>query len=97
METVPNHPTRWVADKNPAYEQTIWRCANGYGASIVRHQHAYGGYELAVIRFEGEGPKWHITYDTPITNDDIGWLDDEKAEALLDAIAALPAPKAVDA
>ena len=46
---------------------------NGYGASIVRGNRTYGGdkdlYELAVLDNEGR-----VTYDTPITNDVIGYL-----------------------
>jgi len=45
---------------------------NGYKASIVCHEYSYGGdrglYELAVIRDN------RIVYDTPITNDVLGWL-----------------------
>jgi len=47
---------------------------NGYGASVVKSPYTYGGdkglYELAVFK-DGE-----ITYDTPITNDVIGYLRD---------------------
>ena len=46
---------------------------NGYGASVVIGPFTYGGdqgfYEMAVIDSEGK-----ILYDTPITNDVIGWL-----------------------
>ena len=49
---------------------------NGYGASIVKTPHTYGGdkglYELAVF-----GKNGHITYDTPITDDVIGYLRPE--------------------
>ena len=46
---------------------------NGYGVSIIKHEYSYGGpkgfYELAVINSEGD-----VVYDTPITDDVIGWL-----------------------
>jgi hypothetical protein len=49
---------------------------NGYGASIVKTPHTYGGdkglYELAVFGKDG-----HITYATPITDDVIGYLRPE--------------------
>ena len=45
---------------------------NGFGVSVVKSQYTYGGdkglYELAVFK---DG---NITYDTPITNDVIGYL-----------------------
>ena len=50
---------------------------NGYGASIVQTDYSYGGrlglYELAVLDKDG-----HITYNTPITEDVIGYLNHEK-------------------
>ena len=50
---------------------------NGYGASVVRHSGSYGGsrglYELAVLDNNGK-----LTYDTPITEDVIGYLSSEK-------------------
>jgi len=46
---------------------------NGYGASVIRHEHSCGGkkglYELAVLDNEG-----NLTYDTPVTNDVLGFL-----------------------
>jgi hypothetical protein len=61
---------------------------NGYGASIVKHQYSYGGkdglYELAVIDSEGQ-----ITYDTPITNDVIGYLSESDVETHLNEIKNL--------
>lgn len=71
---------------------------NGYGASVVCHGCSYGGdqglFELAVVRFVGEN-RWEITYDTPITDDVIGWLEEYEVDDLLLAIEALPNPDVV--
>ena len=70
--------------------QRIYRFANGYGASVVRHEHSYGGrqglFELDVLDSNDE-----LCYDTPITNDVIGWLTHEQVDELLDKISKLPA------
>ena len=69
---------------------------NGYGASIVKFHGSYGGddglYELAVLCTDGEGLR--ITYDTPITDDVIGWLTAERVSELMAQVAALPPCKA---
>lgn len=61
---------------------------NGYGASIVCHVGSYGGseglFEIAVLH-AGE-----ICYDTPVTNDVIGWLSPNGVEKTLAEIEALP-------
>jgi len=63
--------------------------ANGYGASIVQHSFSYGNesglWELAVIGKNGK-----LCYDTPITNDVLGYLTEEEVNTTLDAIEALP-------
>lgn len=61
---------------------------NGYGASVVKHEMSYGGseglYELAVLDINGS-----ITYDTPITNDVIGYLNESQVSEVLTEIEGL--------
>ena len=69
-------------------QQCIVQFSNGYGASIVQGPHTYGGkdglYELAVFGKDG-----HITYDTPITNDVIGYLKEEEVSKIMEQIQLL--------
>jgi len=76
--------------------QRLYRFDNGFGASVVQGPYTYGGdaglSELAVLRITGDDlDDWEITYDTLITDDVIGWLDEEAVQATLGQIAALPA------
>ena len=61
---------------------------NGYGASVVKHEYSYGGkdglYELAVLDKDGE-----LTYDTPITNDVIGYLREVDVTDVMEKIQKL--------
>ena len=61
---------------------------NGYGASVVKTPYTYGGdkglYELAVLDNEG-----NLTYDTPVTNDVIGYLRPEDVTDVLAKIQQL--------
>lgn len=61
---------------------------NGYGASIVKHDFSYGGkqglWELAVIGKDGR-----LSYDTPITQDVLGWLTEDDVNKTLKQIEAL--------
>lgn len=72
--------------------QAIYRFKNGYGASVVRHSFSYGGgaglWELGVTKASGDD--WHLTYETPITDDVIGHLSEIDVAKHLHAIAALP-------
>lgn len=65
--------------------------SNGYGASVVRGEHSYGGrqglYELAVAK--GRADEWSICYTTPITDDVAGSLSESDVTRLLGDIAAL--------
>lgn len=64
--------------KHPIGEGIMGRIIfdNGYGVSVVMTPYTYGGdkdlYELAVLDSEGS-----LCYNTPITNDVIGWLREE--------------------
>jgi hypothetical protein len=61
---------------------------NGYGASVVKTPYSYGGdrglYELAVLGTDG-----HLTYDTPITGDVIGYLRDIDVTDVMEKIQQL--------
>jgi hypothetical protein len=65
---------------------------NGYGASVVKGPHTYGGdkdlYELAVMDGQGNGP----IYFTPITDDVIGYLRPEDVTDVMIKIQQLPKP-----
>ena len=62
---------------------------NGYRASIVRHAGSYGGkeglFELAVMDSHNQ-----IVYDTPVTNDVLGWLTPDGVEEAVSKVEALP-------
>jgi len=75
--------------------QKIYRFQNGYGASVIQFPFSRGKelnlYELAVIKFNPELPEdWGIVYDTPITDDVIGYLSDLEVDELLNKISLLP-------
>lgn len=69
--------------------QKIYKFDNGYGASVVSNFMSYGGkkglFEIAVLDANGR-----ITYDTPVTNDVIGWLDNDGVDKVLKEIQNLP-------
>lgn len=74
--------------------QRVYQFPNGYGASVITG--GYGDidnpYELAVLKFEGKG--YLITYDTPITDDVIGYLNMDALNVLLEQIKELPSERA---
>jgi hypothetical protein len=61
---------------------------NGFGASVVKNSFSYGGdkglYELAVLDSDGE-----LTYNTPVTDDVIGWLRPEDVTDVMEKIQLL--------
>ena len=60
---------------------------NGYGISVIRGTYSYGGdeglYECAVLRNN------KLCYDTPITNDVIGYCDEDKVNKIIKQIEDL--------
>lgn len=97
-----------IEKPHPAGEgvQRIYRFDNGYGASVVRflikgysslpvgsYGAESGRWELAVLRFTGEGVEpgaWDLTYETPVADDVLGHLDDDEVQATLRKIRDLP-------
>ena len=61
---------------------------NGYGASVVIGEHTYGGkdglYELAVLGKDGK-----LTYETPVTDDVEGYLNEDDVTILMKQIQNL--------
>lgn len=68
-------------------EQKIYKFDNGYGASVIPWGYGSekGFLELAVLDKDG-----NLCYDTPITNDVIGWLTSAEVESILEDIKKLP-------
>ena len=60
---------------------------NGYGVSIISHESSYG-LELAV--FKGDADKAELCYDTPITDDVIGYCTTEQLAEIVKDVKALP-------
>ena len=86
-----------VITDEPTQVQKLYRFPNGAGASVVRGEFTYGGdeglWELAVIRFEGEGDNYKLIYPQGICSegDVIGWLTDAEVEKWLLEVANLTA------
>ena len=68
--------------------QKLYKFRNGMGASVVMFPGSYGFekglWELAVL-----DPWGNITYDTPITSDVIGYLDENMVNIILERIKKL--------
>ena len=66
----------------------IYEFDNGFGASVVKHSGSYGSdkglYEIAVLDSDGD-----LGYDTPITDDVIGYANEDKIKDTLDRIKSL--------
>ena len=68
------------------------RYPNGFAASIIKNFGSYGGeydlWEVAVLRRDEAGV-WQLCYDTPITDDVLGWLSEERVIEVCSQIRAL--------
>ena len=66
----------------------VYEFENGYGASVVSHDVSYGGkmglYEIAVLDSKGD-----LCYDTPITDDVVGYAGVQTVYETLDRIKSL--------
>jgi hypothetical protein len=63
--------------------------SNGYGCSVIRHSGSYGGnrglFEVAVT------DKYNrIVYDTPVTEDVLGYQTKDDVERIMKQISELP-------
>jgi hypothetical protein len=74
---------------SPRIGQRIFTFENGYGASVIQSRDFLtlaptGQYEVAVLDASGE-----ITYDTPVTDNVIAYLDDSGVYEVLERIQSL--------
>ena len=61
---------------------------NGFGGSVVSHTYSYGGkdglFEVAVLDEDGD-----LTYNTPVTNDVIGFLNPDEVTDIMEQVQNL--------
>jgi len=78
-----------VVEDNINWIRARLKFDNGYGVSVVKGPHSYGGkvglYELAVLDSDGD-----VCYDTPITDNVIGFLKPEDVTKHMIEIQELP-------
>jgi hypothetical protein len=67
---------------------------NHYGVSVIRGPYTYGGkeglYELAVLYMAPGNEYSELVYDTPVTNDVVGYLTPDDVTRLMAQVEALP-------
>jgi hypothetical protein len=75
-------------------EQAFHIFDNHYGVSVVRGPYTYGGrkglYELAVVYMAPGDKESQLVYDTPITNDVMGYLTPDNITDVMAQVEALP-------
>ena len=63
----------------------IFKFKNGYGANIFKTDFSCDLFVLSVIKFTDDY-NWKLCYDTEITKDDIGYLNNDEVIELLERI-----------
>ena len=92
---VPNSLKLYQLETRPLHngEQFIFKFLNGYGASVINNSFSYSSkeapWEVAVIKFLDDG-EWEIVYDTPVTDNVLGYLTDSQVAEALTQIKNLP-------
>ncbi|MGN1275471.1 MAG: hypothetical protein ACI4UK_00585 [Floccifex sp.] len=85
-----NHLFKCYEEENSL--QYLFKFDNGYGASVIKHLYSYGNeydlFELAVIRFTSDD-LWELCYQSGITSDVIGYLNNDEILSLLEGIKSL--------
>jgi hypothetical protein len=68
--------------------QNIYEFANGYGASVIKHDFSYGSdlglWEIAVLDSSG-----NVDSTTKITDDVLGWIATNNVQQVLEDISKL--------
>ena len=71
----------------------IYNFPNNYGVSVIRTKGSYGNekglWELAVLIYDNSSDSYVVTYDTPITDNVLGWLTDEEVKETMERIERL--------
>lgn len=71
------------------HNQVVFKFPNGYGASLIQGDYTYGGdqglFEIAVLIFTPDN-EWEICYNTPITDDTLGYLTENEVLDTLQSI-----------
>ncbi len=65
---------------------------NGYGVSVIRTPHSYGGvdlkWELAILF--GDRESYDISYNSGLADDVIGWLTEKEVLEYVEKVKELP-------